>query len=275
MVMPFLGYGVGLRPIHYEYILQHWPAIDFFEIISENYMLPGGRPLHILERIRERYPVVMHGVSMSLGSTDPLNRDYLKKLKVLAYHIQPKWISDHLCWTGVGGKNAHDLLPLPYNEETLQHVVKRIREVQDYLERPLVIENVSSYMNYTDSVMTEWDFLKAVTEEANCYILLDVNNIFVSAFNHNFDPLVYLNAIPQNRVAQFHLAGHSDYGTYLLDTHDHPINDQVWNLYQKALARFGKTSTLIEWDDKIPEFPQLLESVQKAKSIGEVLFAKK
>lgn len=264
---PFLGFGVGLRATHYPYILKHWPRVDWFEVISENYMMPGGRPLSILEKIRERYPVVMHGVSLSIGSVDPMDRNYLKTLKNLAKKIQPAWISDHLCWTGVGGHNLHDLLPLPYTEETIRHVVKRIRRVQDYLERPFVLENVSSYMAFIQSVMPEWEFLKTIVEEADCKILLDINNIYVSSFNHSYNPEDYLKAIPQDRVVQFHLAGHRDKGNYLLDTHDHPIKPAVWKLYLKALERFGPISTLIEWDDRIPAFPRLEKSVQKAKRI--------
>ncbi len=266
---PFLGYGVGLRPQHYPYILKEWPDVDWFEVISENYMVAGGRPLHILEKIRERYPVVMHGVSLSIGSTDPLNKDYLKKLKQLAQKIQPAWMSDHLCWTGVGGHNAHDLLPLPYTEEAIRHVVKRVKQVQDFLERPILLENVSSYMTYSQSTMPEWDFLRTIAEEADCGILLDINNIYVSAVNHSFEPMDYIHAMPRKRVIQFHLAGHSNKGKYLLDTHDHPIKKVVWELYQKTLDLFGPITTLIEWDDHIPSFPTLLKSVNKAKTLYE------
>ncbi len=267
MNYPFLGFGVGLRTKHYAHILKTWPQMDFFEVISENYMVAGGRPLHILDQIRQRYPVVMHGVSLSIGSTDPLNKDYLKNLRKLADHIKPAWVSDHLCWTGVGGKNLHDLLPLPYTEETIKHVAKRVRQVQDFLGRQIALENVSSYIAFTDSSMSEWEFLKTVVEEADCKILLDINNIYVSSFNHGFDPETYIEAIPQDRVVQFHLAGHSDKGNYLLDTHDHPIKPVVWKLYQKALKRFGDVTTLIEWDDHIPGFPKLQEAAQKAERI--------
>jgi len=264
---PFLGFGVGLRTKHYPYILQKWPRVDWFEIVSENYMAAGGRPLDTLDKICERYPVVMHGVSLSIGSTDPLDRDYLKKLKDLARRVRPAWISDHLCWTGTGGHNLHDLLPLPYTEEAIRHVVKKVRQVQDFLERPLLLENVSSYLTYTQSVMPEWDFLKAIAEEADCRILLDINNIYVSSVNHSFDPMEYIDAIPADRVVQFHLAGHSNKGHYLLDTHDHPIKPAVWGLYVKALERFGEVSTLIEWDDRIPPFPTLMKSLNKAKEL--------
>jgi len=264
---PFLGFGVGLRRDHYLHILEKHPRVDWFEILSENFMVAGGRPLEVLDAVRARYPVVMHGVSMSLGSTDPLRRDYLRELKALARRCDPAWISDHLCWTGVGGRNLHDLLPLPYMPEVVRHVVARIREAQDFLERPLLIENVSSYMAFRDSSMTEWEFLTQIAERADCGILLDINNIFVSAFNHRFDARVYIDAIPRERVIQFHLAGHSDHGTYLLDTHDHPVRDEVWDLYAHAVRRFGAISTLIEWDDNIPEFDVLMETGEKARAI--------
>jgi uncharacterized protein len=228
-------------------------------------MVAGGRPLAVLERVRERYPIVLHGVSMSLGSTDEFNREYLYDLARLARGFEPAWISDHLCWTGVGGHNLHDLIPLPYTDEALRHVAGRIRQVQEVLERRILIENVSSYMEFTLSTMSEWAFLAAVAEEADCGVLLDINNIYVSAFNHQFDPLVYIDAIPVNRVAQFHLAGHSDHGTYLLDTHDHPVCDEVWSLYEHAVHRFGRVSTLIEWDDNIPGFGELAATAEQAR----------
>jgi uncharacterized protein (UPF0276 family) len=262
---PFLGFGVGLRRPHYRYVLENRPAIDWFEVISENFMVAGGRPLDVLERVRERYSIVLHGVSMSLGSTDALNCDYLRDLARLARHFEPAWISDHLCWTGVGGHNLHDLMPLPYTREALSHVVSRIRQVQEILERQILIENVSNYVEFTTSTMTEWEFLGTVAEEANCGILLDINNIHVNAFNHRFDPLAYIDAIPVNRVAQFHLAGHSDHGAYLLDTHDHPVCDDVWSLYERAARRFGEVSTLVEWDDNIPEFAELAATAEQAR----------
>jgi len=265
---PNLGFGLGLRSKHYPYILKNWPKVDWFEIISENYMGVGGRPRHTLKSIREKYPIVMHGVSLSIGSTDPLKKEYVKELKYLADDIKPAWISDHLCWTGVGGHNMHDLLPMPYTEEAVWHVVGRIKQVQDYLGRQILMENVSSYMSYTQSEMTEWDFLKAVAIEADCKILLDVNNIYVSSVNHHFDPMDYIQAIPKNKVVQFHLAGHSNKGNYLLDTHDHPINKKVWGLYQKAVNRFGPVSTLIERDDHIPSFPVLLKELNQARGLA-------
>ena len=270
---PFLGFGVGLRRDHYLHILEEHPAVDWFEILSENFMVAGGRPLEILEGVRERYPIVMHGVSMSIGSTDPIRRDYLRELKALARRVEPAWISDHRCWTGVGGRNLHDLLPLPSTPEVVRHVAARIREVQNFLERPLLIENVSSYMAFTDSSMTEWQFLAEIAERADCGILLDINNIFVSAFNHRFDARTYIDAIPRERVIQFHLAGHSDHGTYLLDTHDHPVRDEVWDLYAHAVRRFGDISALIEWDDNIPEFEVLMETASRARAIHQAVTA--
>jgi uncharacterized protein (UPF0276 family) len=263
-----LGFGLGLRVDHYETILNSEPAIDWFEIISENYLVPGGKPLHYLDRIRERYPLVMHGVSMSIGSTDPLNRDYLRQLKELTRRIEPAWISDHLCWTGVHGTNLHDLLPLPYTEETIEHVAARIREVQDFLGRQMLIENVSSYLSYTQSQLTEWDFLTAVCERADCLLLFDVNNVYVSSVNHGFDPLDYLNGIPAERVQQFHLAGHEDHGRYIIDTHDHPVPDPVWDLYAQALRRFGPVSTMIERDDNIPPLEELIAEIDHARGIA-------
>jgi uncharacterized protein len=261
---PFLGIGVGLRRPHYDYIIDNHPAIDWFEVITENYMVTGGRPLKVLQEVRERYPIVLHGVSMSLGSVDPLNTNYLTELRSLIRRFDPAWISDHLCWTGAGGRNLHDLLPLPYTRESVRWVAARIRQVQEILERTILIENVSSYMTFAHSTMTEWNFVSAVAEESDCGILLDINNVFVSAFNHGFDPEVYIDSIPVDRVVQFHLAGHSDHGSYLLDTHDRPIRPEVWALYEKAAKRFGLASTLIEWDDNIPDFPVLQANTDEA-----------
>jgi uncharacterized protein (UPF0276 family) len=263
---PFLGFGVGLRRPHYSHILETNPAVDWFEVVSENFMVRGGRPLQVLQKVRERYPIVLHGVSMSLGSADPLNLQYLAGLRDLARRFEPAWVSDHLCWTGVGGRNLHDLLPLPYTEEALFWVASRIRQVQETLERPILIENVSSYMAFAHSTMTEWDFLSAVAEEADCGILLDINNVYVSAFNHGFDPERYIESVPVERVVQYHLAGHSDHGLYLLDTHDRPLRTEVWSLYEKAVRRFGKVSALVEWDDNIPEFPTLEATAAEARS---------
>jgi uncharacterized protein (UPF0276 family) len=260
-----LGFGVGLRRPHYVHILEQHPPMDWFEVVSENFMVEGGRPLEVLEGVRAHYPIVMHGVSLSIGSSDPLNRPYLETLRATARRFEPAWVSDHLCWTGVGGRNLHDLLPLPYTEETVSHVAERIRQVQEILERTILIENVSSYMAFRSSRLEEWEFLTAVAEEADCGILLDINNIFVSAFNHHFDPHRYIDAVPADRVLQFHLAGHSDHGSYLLDTHDHPIRPEVWALYEHAVRRFGRVPTLVEWDDNIPDFEVLAAAAAEAR----------
>ena len=262
---PNLGLGVGLRNVHFAHILKQNPEVDWFEIISENFMDSQGRPRYVLEQIAERYRVVMHGVSMSIGSTDPLDFEYLGKLKQLADTVGARWISDHVCWTGVAGLNAHDLLPIPYNEATLRHVVERIRLVQDCLERPLVLENPSSYVTFADSTMTEWEFITRMAEEADCGLLLDVNNIYVSSVNHDFDPVEFLRSVPHERVVQFHLAGHTNCRTHLIDTHDGEVIDPVWELYRLAHQLTGGASTLLEWDAKIPEFPVLHEEVLKAK----------
>jgi len=262
---PSLGFGVGLRRPHYSEILDSNPRMDWFEVTTENFMVAGGRPLEVLEGVREHYPIAMHGVSLSIGSSDPLNRDYLRDLSMMARRFEPAWISDHLCWTGVGGHNSHDLLPLPYNEEALSHVARRIREVQDILGRPILIENVSSYMTFACSSLTEWEFLSGVADEADCGILLDINNVFVNAFNHGFDAERYLESVPVRRVQQFHLAGHQDHGSYLLDTHDHPLRPEVWRLYELAVRRFGAVSTLVEWDDLIPGFGTLQEAADEAR----------
>ncbi len=266
--LPYLGFGLGLRPTHYEYILNHRPDVDWFEIVSDDYTIPGGKPLYYLDRIREHYPMVMHGVSLSIGSVDPLDKDYLSQIKALADRIAPQWISDHLCWTGVEGYNMHDLLPLPYTEEALKHVVARVEQVQDYLGRQILLENVSSYVSYQTSQFTEWEFLSAVAEQADCLILLDINNIYVSAFNHHFDPLTYLHNVPRERVQQFHVAGHTNHGTHIIDTHDEPIIREVYDLYAQAVAHFGKVSTMIERDDNIPAFPELYAELQALKAIA-------
>ena len=272
---PSLGFGLGLRTNHFEHVLQHQPDVDWFEVLSENYMVAGGKPKYYLHAIAERYPLVMHGVSMSIGSTDPLDMDYLKALKSLANEIQPKWISDHICWTSIHGVNSHDLLPLPYTEETIEHVAGRVRQVQDFLGRRILLENVSSYLSYKDSTMNEWQFLSAVAERADCLILLDINNIYVSARNHHFDVEDYLNEIDPNRVQQFHLAGHSDFGDYVIDTHDHNVPDPVWQLYEKALRRFGDVSTMIERDANIPDFPALEQELDMARGIAEQVLGNK
>jgi uncharacterized protein (UPF0276 family) len=265
---PCLGFGLGLRTKHYEAVLANRPRVDWFEIISENYLMPGGKPLHYLDRIRAEYPLVMHGVSMSIGSTDPLNPEYLRALKALIERVQPAWVSDHLCFTGVHGRNLHDLLPLPYTEETARHVADRVAQVQDYLGRQILLENVSSYISYQSSDMTEWDFLRAVVERADCRLLLDVNNIYVSSYNHGFDAHEYLNAIPVERVQQIHLAGHRNLDAYIVDTHDEPVPDPVWELYEAAVRRFGPVSTMIERDDNIPELSELVGELDRARAIA-------
>jgi uncharacterized protein (UPF0276 family) len=254
---PHLGFGVGLRSVHFSHLLNHTPAVDWLEIISENFLDSQGRPRHVLRQLAERYPLVMHGVSLSIGSTDPLDFDYLAKLKRLAGEIAPRWISDHLCWTGVAGRNSHDLLPLPLHEESLAHVVERVRIVQDYLERPLVLENPSSYVTFADSTIPEWEFLARLADEADCGILLDVNNVYVSSRNHDFCPEEYLRALPPERIVQFHLAGHTDLGTHCIDTHDGRVIDAVWRLYRLAHERTGGAATLLEWDAKIPSFDEV------------------
>jgi len=270
---PFLGVGVGLRPKHYAHILAAQDSrtlgVDFFEALSENYMVPGGRPLRALADVRARFPIALHGVSLNIGSADPLQESYLEALKTLARRFEPAIVSDHLCWTGVAGRNLHDLVPLPYTEAALRHVADRVSRVQDRLGRRLALENVSSYFAYVEDAMPEWEFLSRVAERADCGILLDVNNIFVSAHNHGFDPTDYLARISPERVFQIHLAGHSTQGELLIDTHDHPICEEVWLLYAAALRRTGPVSTLIEWDDAIPAFPILAAEAARARAILE------
>lgn len=265
------GFGLGLRTNHYQDILAATPgtlAVDWFEILSENYMVRGGRPLANLDAIRTNYPMVMHGVSMSIGTPEGPSDDYLRDLKALIQRVQPLWVSDHLCWTGIHGKNLHDLFPLPYNEETIKIVVNNIRRVQDYLERPLVLENVSSYLSYSSDTMTEWDFVAAIAQESDSLILLDVNNIYVSSVNHGFDPLTYLHAIPAERVQQIHLAGHQNHGTHIIDTHDYPVADPVWRLYSEAIQRFGAVASMIERDDHIPPLPELVAELGTARHLS-------
>jgi len=263
-----LGFGLGLRTDHYEAILETRPRVDWFEALTENYLVPGGKPLHYLDRIRADYPLVLHGVSLSIGSTDPLDRDYLKALKQLAQRVDPAWVSDHLCWTGVAGKNLHDLFPIPYTEEALTHVASRVSEVQDFLGRQILLENVSSYVTFRDSEMSEWDFLSEIARRADCHVLLDVNNIYVSACNHGFDALEFINGIAVERVRQIHLAGHSNCGTHIIDTHDADIIDPVWDLYATAVRRFGNVATMIERDDHIPPLAELVTELGRAREIG-------
>jgi len=268
-----LGFGLGLRPPHYAQIVETRPAVGWFEINSENFMVPGGRPLHWLDRIRSDYPIAMHGVSLSIGSTAPLDREYLRQVKALAQRVQPQWISDHLCWTGVAGRNTHDLLPLPYTEEALAHVAERVRMVQDFLGRRILLENVSSYVAFRDSRLSEWEFLAEIARRADCLILLDVNNIYVSAVNHEFDALEYLEAVPAERVQQIHLAGHENHGDYLVDTHDTEVPDPVWDLYAAAVRRCGAVSTMIERDDHIPPLAELCTELTRARALCEATLA--
>lgn len=265
---PWLGFGVGLRSCHFAHILAHRPQVDFFEIISENFLGQGGFARHVLAEVATTYPVVMHGVSLSIGSSDPLDMDYLRQLRALADDIGAAWVSDHVCWTGVLGLNTHDLLPLPLTEESLRHVVDRIRIVQDVLERPLVLENPSTYLGFVSSTMTEWEFLSRMADDADCGLLLDVNNVYVSARNHEFDPCTYIRALPAQRVVQMHLAGHSDRGTYVIDTHDQPVADPVWELYRFATDLLPKVSTLVEWDEHVPPFEDLLAELNKTRQCG-------
>ncbi|MCC6365685.1 MAG: DUF692 domain-containing protein [Bryobacterales bacterium] len=267
--LPDLGFGIGLRSVHFTHILERRPPVDWFEVLSENYMDTGGRPLYVLDFVAEHYPVVLHGVSLSIGSTDPLNREYLRKLKTLAGRTRARWVSDHLCWTGVSGLNVHDLLPMPYTDESLRHTVERVRMVQDFLERPLILENPSTYLEFGHSTWTEWEFLSALAEQADCGILLDVNNVYVSAFNHGFDPKAYLDAIPPDLVVQNHLAGHTNKGTHILDTHSDHVIDKVWELYRYHSSHTGGASTLLEWDESIPGFDVVHAEALKARSYRE------
>jgi uncharacterized protein (UPF0276 family) len=259
------GVGIGLRIPHYRHIFEKKPVVDWFEIISENFMVDGGRPLHTLDQILERYRVVQHGVSMYFGSAEPLNREHLRRLKTLVKRTGTPWLTDHLCWGSVDGRYSHDLLPMPYTFEAARRTAQKIREARDFLEVPICVENVSSYAEYHVSQMTEWEFLNEVVEDADCGILLDVNNIYVSSRNHNFDPLDYLNSVSAERVAQIHIAGHSTYEKYILDTHDHPVIDPVWRIYAKAIECIGPTATLLEWDDQIPSFDEVHREALKAR----------
>jgi len=272
IAVPYLGHGIGLRPKHFPRLWDGTARVDWFEAISENYMVAGGRPRAALERARAIAPIVLHGVSLSIGSTDPLDETYLDALRALVRQVEPAWVSDHLCWSGVGGHYAHDLLPLPYTEEALAHVVTRVVAVQERLGRQILIENVSSYLTYTHSTLAEWEFLGAVAERADCGLLLDVNNVYVSATNHGFSANDYLAGLPADRVGQIHLAGHADMGAYLFDTHDGPVIEPVWDLYRQALRRFGRVSTLVEWDDHIPELDVVRAEAERARAVeAEVL----
>jgi uncharacterized protein (UPF0276 family) len=262
--LPDLGVGVGLRTVHFGHILSQRPAVDWFEVLSGNFMDTDGRPLWVLDQVAERYPIALHGVSLSIGSTDPLDRDYLTRLKALARRTRAHWVSDHLCWTGVLGRNVHDLLPMPYTEEALRHTVARARAVSDFLERPLVLENPSSYVEFAASSMPEWEFLSRLAEAADCGLLVDVNNIYVSAFNHGFDARAYVDALPADRVVQTHLAGHAHKGTHIIDTHSDHALPEVWDLYARLVRRTGDVSTLYEWDEDIPDFDTVHAEARKA-----------
>jgi uncharacterized protein len=267
--MQNLGFGLGLRPDHYEAILTDRPPVDFFEALTENYLVPGGKALHYLDRVRQEFPLVLHGVSLSIGSTEPVDRDYLKALKALVQRVEPAWVSDHLCWTGTGGINLHDLMPLPYSREALKHLVPRIREVQDFLGERILLENVSSYVSYESSEMHEWEFLAELSHEADCLLLLDVNNVYVNSVNHHFDPDDFIRAMPADRVAQIHLAGHERQETFIIDTHDAPIVDEVWALYRRTCQRLGAVSTMIERDANIPPLEELLAELDIARGQTE------
>jgi uncharacterized protein (UPF0276 family) len=261
------GFGLGLRTEHYAAFAEPQPGIDWLEVISENYLVPGGKPLHHLDRIRRDHPMVMHGVSMSIGSTDPLDLAYLRDLKALAGRIEPAWVSDHLCWTGVDHHNLHDLLPLPYTEAALRHVVERVQQVQELLGRRLLLENVSSYVSFAGDEMSEWEFIAELAQRADCELLLDVNNVYVSSVNHGFDARAFIDAMPRERVRQIHLAGHEDHGHYLVDTHDHPVCEAVWQLYGYTVQRLGSVPTMIERDDHIPPLAELLAELDQARAV--------
>ena len=264
--LPDLGVGVGLRTVHFGHILERLPEVDWFEVLSENFLDTGGRPLHVLDQVAERYPVVLHGVSLSIGGVDPLDREYLRKLKALARRTRARWVSDHLCWTGVVGRNVHDLLPMPYTEEALRHTAERVRQVSDILERPLVLENPSSYVEFAASTMAESELLSRLARDADCGLLLDVNNVYVSAFNHGFDAGAYIDAVPADRVVQYHLAGHTHHGTHIVDTHSDHAVPEVWQLYARACRRTGSVSTLYEWDENIPAFEVVHAEAEKARA---------
>jgi uncharacterized protein (UPF0276 family) len=265
-----LGFGLGLRPDHYEDLLERRPDLGFVEALTENYLIPGGRPLHYLERVRAHYPVVLHGVSLSIGSTAPLDRGYLADLGRLARRIEPEWISDHLCWTGVDGVNLHDLMPLPYTEAALAHLVPRIHAVQESIGRRLVLENVSSYLSYADSEMTEWEFIAELSRRSDCLLLLDVNNVYVNSVNHGFDPDAFVRGVPAERVVQIHLAGHERQGDFIIDTHDSPVIEPVWALYQRTVRLLGPRSTMIERDANIPPLAELLDELRTAERLASI-----
>ena len=264
---PDLGFGLGLRPQHYSHIFEHEPQVDWFEVISENFMDTDGRPKRNLARIKERYPVVMHGVALSIGTIDPLNSDYLKKLKALMNWLNPVWVSDHLCWTGVAHKNSHDLLPVPYTEEALKHIISRIQQVQNYLGRAIALENPSTYLEFKTSHIPEAEFIARMVQESGCYLLLDVNNVYVSCYNHRLNAKAYIDGLPIDRIVQIHLSGHENKGTHIIDTHDAHVVDEVWALYRYVVHKAGRIpNTMVEWDDQIPAWEVLHAELDKAKA---------
>lgn len=268
--IPDYGFGVGLRSVHYDHILEHQPNVDWFEIISETYLESQGRVRYVLDRIAERYPIVLHGVSLSIGSTDPLNREYLKLLKALADRVKTPYVSDHLCWTGVNAHNAHDLLPIMFNEASLKQIAQKVKQVMDFLERPLVLENVSTYAQFAGSTMSEWEFHARLMEDAGCGMLMDINNIYVSAYNHGFNPIEFIDRIDPSYISQYHLAGHTNKGTHLLDTHNDHVIEAVWELYRYAYKRSGGRNTLLEWDEDIPDFNVVHQEALKARQYRTV-----
>ncbi|MFI4963400.1 MAG: DUF692 domain-containing protein [Legionellales bacterium] len=269
--MPFLGYGLGLRHTYFDEVLELKPKLDWFEILTENYIVPGGRALQCIDKIRQDYPMVLHGVSLSIGSTDAFDVEYLNQVRTLINRIEPAWISDHLCWTGVQGLNLHDLLPIPYTRQAISHIVSRITQIQEFFGRPILMENVSSYLSYKQSEMPEWEFIVEIAKQSGCYLLLDVNNVYVSSVNHQFNPLDYIHFMPADKVVQIHLAGHSNKGAYIIDTHDAPVAQPVWDLYAATIAHLGQVSTMIERDDNMPPLADLLAEVSQAKQIAQEL----
>ncbi|MEY4582205.1 MAG: hypothetical protein RL701_6908 [Pseudomonadota bacterium] len=266
--LPNLGIGIGLRTVHYAHLLEHTPALDWLEILSENYLYTEGRPLYVLDQLAERYPIAMHGVSLSIGGTDPLDFDYLRRLKELKRRVRAHWVSDHLCWTGVAGRNTHDLLPLPYDAPTLRHTIERVRIVQDFLGERILLENPSSYVEFTQSHLHEAEFLSELAQAADCGLLLDVNNVYVSAFNHGFDAQAYLAALPYDRVGQVHVSGHTHHGTHIVDTHVGPVIDEVWALWRAVAERMQSVSVLLEWDTDIPAFERVHSEALRAREFS-------
>ena len=271
--LPDLGVGVGLRVPHYRQVLSDRPALDFFEIISENFMVEGGKPRYHLARVLESYRVVQHGVSLGIAGPEPLDLAYLKRLKRLISEVKPPWISDHFCWSGAGGAHLHDLLPIPYTKQAVERVVQRARQVQDFLELPFALENTSSYLTFRASTLSEWEFISEVADRADIGLLFDVNNVYVSAYNHGFDPFEFVEHVPHERIVQIHLAGHTNLGAYIIDTHRGAVSDQVWDLYRRTIELTGPVSTLLEWDDEIPALEVLLAEAEKARSVRDAVLA--